>query len=69
MFGLSYFRDKSHFEDDSTQNYLVFQSVKQYLKTISNICNSERISAWKLKELSDKSIKPSTTSSSDVQLY
>ena len=45
MFGLSYFRDKSHFEDDSTQNYLVFQSVKQYLKTISKICNSERISA------------------------
>ena len=29
------FRGKSHFEDDSTQNCLVFQTVSRYFKTIS----------------------------------
>ena len=31
-FDLSYFIGKSHFEDDGTQNYLVFQPVYRYLK-------------------------------------
>ena len=30
-----YFRGKSHFEDDGTQNYLVFQTVNRYFKTVS----------------------------------
>ena len=30
-----YFRGKSHFEDDVTQNYLVFQTVSKYFKTVS----------------------------------
>ena len=29
-----YFRGKSHFEDDGTQNYLVFQTVSRYFKTV-----------------------------------
>ena len=29
---LSYFIGKSHFEEDGTQNYLVFQSLKNILK-------------------------------------
>ena len=29
-----YFCGKSHFEDDGTQNYLVFQTVYRYFKTI-----------------------------------
>ena len=28
----SYFIGKSHFEDDVTQNYLVFQSIEKYFK-------------------------------------
>ena len=31
-----YFRGKSHFEDDGTQNYLVYQTVSKYFKTVSN---------------------------------
>ena len=30
-----YFRSKSHFEDDGTENYLVFQTVSRYFKTVS----------------------------------
>ena len=29
-FDLSYFRGKIHFEDDGTQNYLVFQPIFRY---------------------------------------
>ena len=37
MFDPSYIRGKSHFEDDGSQNYLVFQPVYKYLRlTISD---------------------------------
>ena len=49
-FDSSYFCGKSYFEDDGTQNYLVFQPVYQYFK---NIGNSGHISACKPKGLSD----------------
>ena len=29
---LSYFIGKSHFEEDGTQNYLVFQPIRRYVK-------------------------------------
>ena len=32
IFDLSYFIGKSHFEEDGTQNYLVFQPIYRYLK-------------------------------------
>ena len=35
-FDSSYFRGKSHFEEDGTQNYLVFQPINRYLKVIAN---------------------------------
>ena len=35
-FDLSYFRGKSHFEEDGTQNYLVFQPMYRYFKVIAN---------------------------------
>ena len=35
-FDLSYFIGKSHFEEDGTQSYLVFQSLNKYFKVISN---------------------------------
>ena len=33
-FDSSYFRGKSHFEEDGTQNYLVFQSMYRYFKRV-----------------------------------
>ena len=30
-----YFCGKSHFEDDGTQSYLIFQTVSRYFKTVS----------------------------------
>ena len=35
-FEFSYFIDKSHFEEDGTQNYLVFQPLNKYSKVIVN---------------------------------
>ena len=55
-----YFRGKSHFEDDGTQNYLVFQTVNRYFETVS--ANDSNILSWKSKGLSDESIKPPSTS-------
>ena len=55
-----YFCGKSHFEDDGTQNYLVFQTVSRYFKTVS--ANDSNILSWKSKGLSDESIKSPSTS-------
>ena len=58
-FDSNYFIGKSHFEDDGTQNYLVFQPLKKYFQVITN---TEYISSWKSKGFSGESIKPPTTS-------
>ena len=42
-FNLSYFIGKSHFEEDGTQNYLVFQLLNRYFKIITN---AKYISLW-----------------------
>ena len=55
-----YFRGKSHFEDDGTQNYLVFQKAYRYFKTVS--INDSNILSWKSKGLCDESIKLLSTS-------
>ena len=55
-----YFRGKTHFEDDGTQNYLVFQTTCKYFKTVSN--NDANILLWKSKGSSNESIKPPSTS-------
>ena len=52
-FDFSYFRGKKYFEDDSTQNYLGFQPVYRYFKTISY---SNQILAWKSKGLTGGNI-------------
>ena len=54
-----YFRGKSHFEDDGTQNWLVFQPIQRNFKTAS--ANNSNILSWKSKGLPDESIKPPTT--------
>ena len=57
-FDSSYFRGKSHFEEDGTQNYLVFQPINKYFKVITN---TDYVSSWKSKGLSAESIKPPTS--------
>ena len=60
IFDSIYFCGKRHFEDDGTQNYLVFQRVYRYFKTVSP--NDINILSWKSKRLSDESINPLSTS-------
>ena len=60
---MSYFIGKSHFEEDGTQNYLLFQPIKRYFKIIAN---SRIISSWKSKGLSDKTITPYATSDNSL---
>ena len=55
-----YFRGKSRFEEDGTQNYLVFQAIRRYFKIVS--ATDINILSWKSKGFSDESIKPPTTS-------
>ena len=50
------FRGKSHFEDDSTQNYLVFQPVQTYFKGIAGVGNDNYDYYWKYKGLPDEKI-------------
>ena len=57
-FDSGYFIGKSHFEEDGTQNYLVFQPIYRYFKT----SNSDYVLSWTSKGLSNESIKPPTTS-------
>ena len=57
-FDSSYFKGKSHFEEDGVQNYLVFQPMHRYFKVITN---TNYASSWKSKGLSAESIKPPTT--------
>ena len=52
-FDSSYFIGKSNFEEDGTQNYLVFQPLNKYFRVISN---TGYISPWKSKGLSAESI-------------
>ena len=59
----SYFTGKSHFEEDGTKNYLVFQPMYRYFKMITNF---DYISSWKSKGLSAESIKPPTTSDNSL---
>ena len=59
----SYFIGKSHFDEDGTQNYLVFQPINKYFKVITN---TDYISSWRSKGLSSESIKPPTTSGNSL---
>ena len=54
-FDSGYFIGKSHFEEDGTQNFLVFPPINKYCKLITN---TYYVSSWKSKGLSSKSIKP-----------
>ena len=62
-FDLRYFIGKSHFEEDGTQNYLVFQPLNKYFKVIAN---TQYILTWESKGLSAETIKPPATSDNSL---
>ena len=62
-FDSRYIPSKNYFEDDGTQSYLVFQLVSGYFKTVAN---TSKVTAWKSKGLSDKGIKPPSTSDNSL---
>ena len=62
-FYLSYFIGKSDFEEDGTQNYLVFKPINRYFKMIAK---SDYVSSWKSKRSSAESIKPPATSDNSL---
>ena len=61
-FDAAYFRRKSHFEEDATQNYLVFQSMYRYFKRIAGVGSGNYIYFWKFKDLSDERLGSITES-------
>ena len=58
-FDLGYFIGKNHFEEDGTQNYLVFQPLNKYFRIITN---TKYISSWQSKGFSNENITAPTTS-------
>ena len=58
-FDSSYFRGRGHFEEDGTQNYLVFQPINTYFKVIAS---ADYASSWKSKGLYAETTKPPATS-------
>ena len=61
-FNAAYFRGKSHFEEDGTQNYLVFQPMYRYFKRIAGVCSGNYIYFWKSKGLFDERLDSITAS-------
>ena len=59
-FDAAYFRGESHFEEEDTQNYLVFQPMYRYFKRIAGVGNY--IYLWKSKGLPDKRLDSVTAS-------
>ena len=60
---LSYYRGKQYFDEGSgKQNYLVFLPMGKYFKLNSVVGVIDRVLSWQSKGLSNKSIKPPTTS-------
>ena len=60
-FDPSYFIGKSHFEDDNTQNYLVFQQMHRYFNQISGVGSDNHIYSSKTKALSNENIGATAT--------
>ena len=52
----------SCFEEDGTQNYLVFQSMYRFFKRVSGVGSGNYIYFWKSEGLSDENITVPTTS-------
>ena len=64
-FDSNYFIGKNYFEEDGTQNYLVFQPTSRYFKLIAN---TKFTSSWESKGLSNENITPYATSDNRVTI-
>ena len=60
------FRGKSHFEEDGTQNYLVFQPIYRYFERIAGAGSGNYIYFWKSKGLSDERLDSITASNHKI---
>ena len=56
-FDATYFRGKNYFEEDDTQNYLVFRPIYKYFEIAG-----DKVSSWKSQGLSDEKIILTVTS-------
>ena len=65
-FDSSDFIGKNYFEEDGTQNYLVFQPIYKYFKAFSITQYLEYVSEWKFKGLSNEGIKAISTSDNSL---
>ena len=61
-FDAAYFRGKSYFEEDGTQNYLVLRPMYRYFKRIAGIGSGNYIYFWICKGLSDERLDSITAS-------
>ena len=62
----TYFRGKSHFEEDGTQNYLAFQPIYRYFRRIIGVSSGNYIKFWKSIGLSDEKLNSNTASNYKV---
>ena len=65
-FDSSYFKCKSHFEEDDTQNSLVFQPMYKYFKKIAGVGSGNYVYFWKSKGLSDERLDANTASNYSI---
>ena len=65
-FDSSYFSGKNYFEEDNTQNYLVFQPMYRYFKMIAGASIGSYIYYWKSKGLSDERINSIKTPNHNI---
>ena len=63
---MSYFIGKNYFEEDCTQNYLVFQPIIRYFKVNTIINVADYVLSWQYKGLSAEAIKPPATSDNSL---
>ena len=61
-FDAAYFRGKSHFEEDGTHNYLVFQPIYRYFRRIIGVGSGNYIYFWKSIGFSDERLNSNTAS-------
>ena len=67
-FDSGYFIAKSHFEEDGTQNYLVFQATYRYFKRVAGVVNGDYIFYWQYKGLPDERINSIKTPNRSIAL-
>ena len=68
-FDASYFRVKNYFDDDGTQNYLVFQAAYKYFEKTETTPTLCKISSWESKGLSNEKIIAGTKTVAPYLIY